>query len=83
MKVDIVLVLVDLLRIMGVAISSLNNGKIGTWEGCKLDFGSNLQSKIQGKFLDHILQLVILFVHFRSFYSYASPFYSKPFVFLL
>jgi hypothetical protein len=82
-KVDIILVLVDLCRIMGEVISSLNNGKIGTWECCKLDFGSNLQSKTQGKFLDHVLQLVIPFVHFRSFFSYASPFCSKPFVLLL
>ncbi len=29
-KVDIVFVLVDLCRIMGVVVSTLNNGKIGT-----------------------------------------------------
>jgi len=48
-----------------------------------LDFGSNLQSETQGKFLDHTLQLAIPFVHFRSSSSYANPFYSKPFVVLL
>jgi hypothetical protein len=68
---------------MGVAISSLNNGKIRTWEGCRLDFGLDLQSKTQGKFINHILQLAIPFVYFRNFSSYASPFCSKPFAFLL
>jgi hypothetical protein len=67
-KVNIVLVLVDLCRIMGVVILALNNGKIGTCKGCKLDFSSNLHSEIQGKFLDHTLQLVIPFVRFRSFF---------------
>ncbi len=45
-KVDIVLVLVDLCRIMGVVVLALNNGKIGTQEGCKLDFSSNLPNEI-------------------------------------
>ncbi len=67
MKVDIVLMFVDLCKIMGVVISALNNGKIGTREGCKLDFNSNLQSKTQGKFLCHTLQLAIPFVYFKSF----------------
>ncbi len=55
MKVDIVLVLVNLCKIMGVVVSTLNNGKIGTQEGCRLDFGLNLQSETQGKFLDRTL----------------------------
>ncbi len=83
MKVDIVLVLVDLCKIMGVVVSTLNNGKIGTKEGYKLDFGLDLQSKTQGKFPYHTLQLAIPFVRFKNFSSYASPFYSKPFVVLL
>jgi hypothetical protein len=54
-KIDIVLVLVDLCIIMGVVVSALNNGKIGIQEGCRLDFGLDLQGKIQGKFLNHTL----------------------------
>jgi hypothetical protein len=38
-KVNILLVLVDLCKIMGVVILALNNGKIGTRKGCKLNFG--------------------------------------------
>jgi hypothetical protein len=68
---------------MGVATSSLNNGKIGTWEGCRFDFGLDMQSKTQGKFLDHVLQLSIPFVYFKNFSSYAIPFCSKPFALLL
>ncbi len=67
MKVDIVLMLVDLCKIMGVVISTLNNGKIGTQEGYRLDFNSNLQSETQGKFPNHTLQLAIPFGHFKSF----------------
>jgi hypothetical protein len=78
-KVNIVLVLVDLCRIMGVVILALNNGKIGTCKGCKLDFSSNLHSEIQGKFLDHTLQLVIPFVHFRSFFSLGKSFLFQAF----
>jgi hypothetical protein len=73
-KVDIVLMLVDLCKIMGVVISTLNNGKIGTQEGYRLDFNSNLQSETQGKFIDHTLQLAIPFVHFRSFLLMQIPF---------
>jgi hypothetical protein len=68
---------------MGVDVLVLNNGKIGIQEGYKLDFGLDLQSETQGKFLDHTLQHIIPFVCFRIFSSYASPFYSKPFVVLL
>ncbi len=82
-KVDIVLMPVDLCKITGVVISTLNNGKIGIQEGCKLNFSSHLESETQGKILDHTLQLAIPFVHFRSFFSYASPFCSKPFVVLM
>ncbi len=82
-KVDIVLMLVNLCKIMGVDVLVLNNGKIGIQEGYKLDFGLDLQSETQGKFLDHTLQHIIPFVCFRIFSSYASPFYSKPFVVLL
>jgi hypothetical protein len=63
----------------GVVVSTLNNGKIRTQEGCKLNFSLDLQSEIQGKFPDHTLQLAIPFFCFRSFSSYGSPFYSKPF----
>jgi hypothetical protein len=83
MKVDIVLVVVDLCKIMGVVVLALNNGEIRTREGCTLDFSSDLQSKTQGKFLDHTLQLIIPFVHFRNFPSYANPFYSKSFAIIL
>jgi len=79
-KVDIVLVIMDLCKIMGVVVSALNNGKIGTRESCKLDFDLDLQREIQGKFHNHTLQP---FVCFRSFPSYASPLCSKPFVVLL
>jgi hypothetical protein len=48
-----------------------------------LDFGLDLQSETQGKFPNHTLQLVIPFVRFRNFSSYASPFYSKPYIVLL
>jgi hypothetical protein len=82
-KVDIVLVLVDLCRIMRVVVSALNTRTIGIQEGCKLDFGLDLQSKTQGKFLDHTLQLIVPFICFRNFFSYASLFYSKPFVVFL
>jgi hypothetical protein len=82
-KVDIVLVLVDLCKIIGVVVSVLNNGEIGTWEGCTLDFSSDLQNETQGKFLDHTLQLIIPFVHFRNFLSYANSFYSKSFAIIL
>jgi hypothetical protein len=68
---------------MGVIVSILDNGKIGTREGCKLDFSLDLQWETQGKFPNHTLQLVIIFVHFRSFPSYAGPFCSKPFVIFL
>ncbi len=61
----------------------MNNGKIGTREGCKLDFDSDLQNKTQGKFPNHTLQLVIPFFHFRSSSSYPSPFCSKPFAIIL
>jgi hypothetical protein len=67
---------------MGVIVSILNNGKIGTCKGCKLDFDLDLQRETQGKFPNHTLQLVIPYVHFRNFSSYASPFYFKPFVIL-
>ncbi len=80
-KVDIVLMPVDLCKIMGVVVSTLNNDKIGTQEGCRLNFSSNLQSETQGKFPYHTLQLAIAFVRFRSFSSYASPFCSKPLLF--
>ncbi len=83
MKDDIILVLMNLCKIMGVVFSTLNNGKIGTREGCRLNFCSNLQSETQGKFHDHTLQLVIQFFHFKSFSSYASPLCSKCFVNLL
>ncbi len=82
-KVDIVLVLVDLCRIMGVVVLALNNGKIGTHEGCRLDFGLDLQSETKSRFHNHTLQLVIPFVRFKNFSSYGSPFYSKPFVVLM
>jgi len=65
---------------MWVVVLTLNNGKIATQEGSKLDFSLNLQREIQGKFPNHTLQP---FVHFRSFPSYASPLCSKPFVVLL
>jgi hypothetical protein len=48
-----------------------------------LDFDSDLQSKTQGKFPNHTLQLAIPFVHFRGFSSFANPFCSKRFVILL
>ncbi len=64
----------------GGGVSALNNGKIGTQEGCKLDFSLDLQSETQGKFPNHTLQS---FVRFRNFPSYASPLCSKHFVFLL
>jgi hypothetical protein len=82
-KIDIVLMPVDLCKIMGVVVSTLNNDKIRTQEGCRLNFSSNLQSGTQGKFPYHTLQLAIPFVRFRSFSSYASPFCSKPFIILL
>ncbi len=53
MKVDIMLV--DLCRIKGVVVSALNNCKIRILECCILDFGLDLQSETQGKFLDHTL----------------------------
>ncbi len=80
MNVNIVLMLVNLSRITKVVVSALNNGKIGTREGCKLDFGLYLQRETQGKFPNHTLQT---FIDFRSFPSYASPLCSKPFVVLL
>jgi hypothetical protein len=54
-KVDVVLVLVDLCKIMGVVVLALNNDKIGTQECCKLDFGLDLQRETQGKFPNHTL----------------------------
>ncbi len=79
-KLDIVLVIMDLCKIMGVVISALNNGKIGIRESCKLDFNLDLQRVTQSKFPNHTLQP---FVYFRSFPSSASPLCSKPFVVLL
>lgn len=53
-------VLMDLWKVMGVVISTLNDGGIVNLKGYRWDLGSNLQSWIQSEFLNHILQATTL-----------------------
>ncbi len=53
-------VFVDLWKVMGVVISTLNDGEIVNLESYGWDLGSNLQSWIQSEFLNHILQATTL-----------------------
>jgi hypothetical protein len=50
----------DSWKVMGVVISTLNDGEIVNLEGYGWDLGSNLDSWIQSEFLNHILQTTTL-----------------------
>jgi hypothetical protein len=60
-KVDIVLVLVDLCRIMGEAISSLNNGKLGLGKVANWILAHIFKAKLKVSFLTTFCNLLFHF----------------------
>ncbi len=56
----------DSWKVMGVVISTLNDGEIVNLEGYGWDLGFNLQSWIQSEFLNHILQATTFVITFIS-----------------